>query len=169
MLNLAIVGAYSSTKSKRSLAACAIFACTEMTASGYISKASPRQIELIKKDLCGIFSSYGPIEANKETTSSMSPSTCLTGKTCLTPNPEIPLYVNRKSNHPLCIIENIPKSINKRLSEISIDEHSAPLYQKALDDSGYNHRLTFTPNLRQSSSSIRKKPPAKHHLVQSTV
>ena len=52
------------------------------------------------------------------------------------------------------------KSINKRLSKISIDEHSlnkaAPLYQKALDDSGYNHRLTFTPNLTQSSSSARK-------------
>ena len=72
----------------------------------------------------------------------------------------IPLYVNRKSNHPPRIIENIPKSINKRLSEISIDEHSfneaAPLYQKALDDSGYNHRLTFKPNLTQSSSSTRK-------------
>ena len=72
----------------------------------------------------------------------------------------IPLYVNRKSNHPPRIIENIPKSINKRLSEISIDEHSfneaAPRYQKALDDSGYNHRLTITPHLRQSSSSTRK-------------
>jgi len=37
-----------------------------------------------------------------------------------------------KSNHPPRIIENIPKSINKRLSEISIDENSfnqsAPLY-----------------------------------------
>ena len=63
----------------------------------------------------------------------------------------IPLHVNRKSNHPPCIIENIPKSINKRLSEISIDQNSfnqaALLYQKAIDDSGYNHRLTFTPSL----------------------
>ena len=33
-----------------------------------ISKATPRQTELIKKDLCGIFSDYGlriTIEANK--------------------------------------------------------------------------------------------------------
>ena len=72
----------------------------------------------------------------------------------------IALYVNRKSNHPPRIIENIPKSINKRLSEISIDEYSinqaAPLYQKPLDDSGYNHHLTFTPNLMQSLNSTRK-------------
>jgi len=48
-------------------------------------------------------------------------------------------------------------------SEISIDEHSfnkaAPLYQKALDDSGYNHCLTFTPNLSQSSNTTTRN----HH------
>ena len=72
----------------------------------------------------------------------------------------IPLYVNKKSNHPPRIVDNIPKSINKRLSEISIDERSlneaAPLYQKALDDSGYNHRLILTPNISQPSTSTRK-------------
>ena len=65
VLNLAnLLVLISSTKSKRSLAAYAILACTVMTASG-----SPRQTELIKKDLCGIFSSYGlkiTIEANKK-------------------------------------------------------------------------------------------------------
>ena len=72
----------------------------------------------------------------------------------------MPLYVNKRSNHPPRIIKNIPKSINKRPSEISIDEHSlneaAPLYQKALADSGYSQRLTFTPNVLQSSNSTRK-------------
>ena len=33
----------------------------------------------------------------------------------------IPLYVLKESNHPPSILENIPKSINKRLSEISLD------------------------------------------------
>ena len=130
-----------------------------------ISKASPWQIELIKKDLCSIFSSYGlkiTIEVNKKTINFLDVTLNLSdGKYMPYTKPgNIPLYVNRKSNHPLRIIENIPKSINKQLSEISIDEHPfnkvAPLYQKALDDSGYNHRLTFTPNLRQSSSSTRK-------------
>ena len=55
-----------------------------------------------------------------------------------------PLYVNKESNHPHSIIENILKSINRGLSEISFDMDSfnkaAPLNQKALDDSGpYSH------------------------------
>ena len=130
-----------------------------------ISKASPRQTELIKKDLCGIFSSYGlkiTIEANKKAVNFLDVTFNLSdGKYMAYTKPgNIPLYVNRKSNHPPRIIENIPKSINKRLSEISIDQNSfnqaAPLYQKALDDSGYNHRLTFTPSLTQSSNSTRR-------------
>ena len=80
---------------------------------------------------------------------------------------------HRKSNHPPCIIKTNPKSINKRLSEISIDEHSfnqgAPLDQKALDDSGYNNHLTFTPHLTQSPELHQNKPPPKHHLVQSNL
>ena len=66
----------------------------------------------------------------------------------------IPLYVNKKSNHPFRIIKNIPKSINKRLSEISIDKDcfskAAPLYQKALDGSGCNHKLAFSVPTAQS-------------------
>ena len=31
----------------------------------------------------------------------------------------VPLYINAKSNHPLTIIKDLPKMINKRLSELS--------------------------------------------------
>ena len=72
----------------------------------------------------------------------------------------IPLYVHRSSNHPLRIIENIPKSINKRLSEIWSDEDSfneaAPIYQKALNDSGYSHHLEFSPPTAQPFNSARR-------------
>ena len=72
----------------------------------------------------------------------------------------IALYVPKKSNHPPHIIENIRKSINRRLSEISFDVDSfneaSPLYQKALDDSGYNLRLTFSPPTAQTSNSTRR-------------
>ena len=50
-----------------------------------ISKASPRQTELIKKDLFSIFNNYGleiTVEANKKTVNfSMSPLTCPMGNT----------------------------------------------------------------------------------------
>lgn len=159
-----LVGAYLLHKIKEKFGSTCDFGLYRDDGLG-ISKASPRQTECIKKDLCGIFSSYGlkiTIEANKKTVNFLDVTLNLSdGKYMAYTKPgNIPLYVNRKSNHPPRIIENIPKSINKRLSEISIDEQSfneaVPLYQKALDDSGYNHRLTFKPNLAQPSSSNRK-------------
>ena len=110
-----------------------------------VTKASPRQAELIKKELCSIFAKYGlkiTIEANKKEVNFLDVTLNLANGKYLPYNKpgNIPLYVNKKSNHPPRIIENIPKSINKRLSEVSIDEDSfskaAPLHQKALDDSG---------------------------------
>ena len=72
-----------------------------------------------------------------------------------------PLYVHRKSNHPPRIIDNIPKSINNRLCEISCDEDSfnkaTPLYQKVLNDSGYTHNLQYSqPAPAQSVTSPTK-------------
>ena len=60
---------------------------------------------------------------------------------------DTPLYVNKKSNHPPCIIKRLPIMINKRLSDISCDKEeftkSAPLYQKALEESGFSHQLEY--------------------------
>ena len=119
-----------------------------------VTSATPRQVEMIKKDLCSIFSEYGlkiTIEANKKIVNFLDVTLNLSNGTYMPytkPN-NIPLYVHKKSNHPPQIIENIPKSINKRLSEISFDQNSfdiaAPLYQKALSDSGYKHHLVFSP------------------------
>jgi hypothetical protein len=54
-----------------------------------------------------------------------------------------------RSNHPPCIIKQLPESINRRLSSISSDaetfDKSTPLYQQALKASGYSHQLKFTP------------------------
>ena len=130
-----------------------------------VTKASPRQAELIKKKLCSIFAKYGlkiTIEANKKVVNFLDVTLNLASGKYLPYNKpgNIPLYVNKKSNHPPRIIENIPQSINKRLSEISIDEDSfskaAALYQKALDDSGYNHKLAFSVPTAQSPTSARR-------------
>ena len=47
------------------------------------------------------------------------------------------LYVNKKSNHPPCILRIIPNSVNKRLSELAsseeIFEDSVNDYQSVLD------------------------------------
>ena len=52
----------------------------------------------------------------------------------------IPIYINKKSNHPPTVLEQLPKSIAKRISDISSDENifsnSIPIYTKALKKSG---------------------------------
>jgi hypothetical protein len=49
------------------------------------------------------------------------------------------LYVNKNSNHPPAVIENLPAAVNRRLSTISADENifkqAIPPYQKALEES----------------------------------
>ena len=71
------------------------------------------------------------------------------------PNNE-PLYINRYSNHPPCIIRELPKMIEKRLSDLSCNqdefEKAKPEYEDALKKSGFNTCLTFS-----------KSPPKKKH------
>ena len=81
-----------------------------------ITKASPRQTEKIKKDLCNIFGKHGvkiTIEANKQIVNFLDVSLNLSDGTHMPFNKSnnIPLYINNKSNHPPRIISNIPRSI----------------------------------------------------------
>ena len=116
-----------------------------------VSKATPRQTDLIEK-LCTIFSKNGlriTIKVNKHTVNFLDVTLDLKNGTHgpFSKPGNIPLYVNCKSNHPPHIIQNVPSSINQRLSEISSDkesfEQAAALYQNALHISGYNHTLSF--------------------------
>ena len=115
---------------------------------------SPRNIELIKKDICKLFSKFNltlTIEANKKTVNYLDITLDLnTGKyrPFNKPNNK-PLYVHHQSNHPPSIIRNIPEAINRRLSNISSDKDSfeaaIPPYQEALRISGYDYQLRFHP------------------------
>ena len=54
------------------------------------------------------------------------------------------------------ILKNIPEAISKRLSEISSDQKcfdkAKPIYQEALNKSGYHHKFTYnkTPQIRRN-------------------
>ena len=47
-----------------------------------------------------------------------------------------PVYINKKSNHPPVVLKQLPKSIAKRISDISFDENifcnSIPIYSEVL-------------------------------------
>ena len=60
-----------------------------------------------------------------------------------------PLYINIKSNHPTSILQQLPKSISKRIWEISSNEYifnqSILYYENAFRRSRYNVSQKYTP------------------------
>ena len=77
-----------------------------------------------------------------------------------------PVYIHTSSNHRNNIIKELPKSINKRISEISSTEEiykdAMPLYEKALKTSGFkNTRNNYTakqpPNKFEEQKRKRKR------------
>ena len=78
----------------------------------------------------------------------------------LKPN-DSPIYVNKDSNHPPCILKNLPASVNKRLSSISSNEgvfrEAIPPYKNALRESGYNTELKFENEVNRGGQNRRKR------------
>ena len=70
-------------------------------------------------------------------------------------------YINTQSNHPPNIIKQLPKTIEKRLSEHSSNEdifnNAKPVYEKALKDAGYTTTLTYTPPVERPPRRNRKR------------
>ena len=115
---------------------------------------TPRQVEVLKKKICAIFTKNNlriRIDANKKSINFLDITLDLATGTYspyMKPN-NTPLYVHKDSNHPPSVINNIPESINKWLSNISsnqnIFEDATNIYQEALDKSGYDYNLNFNP------------------------
>ena len=60
------------------------------------------------------------------------------------------LYINSKSNHPGHIIKNLPKAINRRLSEISSNENLFNNYKK-------NTKMHCKTQVIEPNLNLRKK------------
>ena len=118
------------------------------------SSTSPRGIENIKKKICEVFKRFGlkiTIEANLKVVQYLDVELNLrdgTFKPYIKPN-DVPLYVNKNSNHPPTITKNIPESINRRLSSLSSNvemfDSVKDIYQQALNDAGYDYKLVYQP------------------------
>ena len=72
-----------------------------------------------------------------------------------------PDYINKKSNHAPVVLKQLPKSIAKRISDISSDENifcnSIPIYTKALKKCGFNDKLTYSEKAADCDTSETKK------------
>ena len=76
------------------------------------------------------------------------------------PNNQI-LYVNVGSNHPPNILQNIPASVNQRLSMISKNEevfnNSVGPYQDALEKAGHVQKLKCNPISSERNKQNRQR------------
>ena len=72
-----------------------------------------------------------------------------------------PLYINKNSNHPPCILKQLPVSIEKHLSETSSNENvfsnTAKLYNNALKESGFNYNLKYSKTPGKNAETETKK------------
>ena len=74
---------------------------------------------------------------------------------------DVPTYVHKDSNHPKAILENIPHSVNRRLSTISsnsdVFKQAIPPFQEALKRSGHNYTLHFDPPAPRGGTKNRSR------------
>ena len=81
--------------------------------------------------------------------------------------PDMPVYINRKSNHPPTIIKEIPKAIAKRISDISSSEvvfnESIPINSDAFRKSGFHDNIAFIP--KTTNTKANKKKTRKRKII----
>ena len=77
----------------------------------------------------------------------------------------MPVYIDRKSNHPPTIIKEMPKAISKRISDISSSEvafnESIPIYSDAFRKSGFHDNITSFPKTTNTKTNKRKSRKRK--------
>ena len=71
-----------------------------------------------------------------------------------------PVYINKNSNNPKTILRELPKSISKRLSDLSSNKENfqkaTAIYFEALKKSVFNEPLVFAPKRNTSDNTIKK-------------
>ena len=131
-----------------------------------VSTLSAQQTENIAKKMCEIFKKNElriTVEVNLSVVDYLDVTLDLTRdeyRPYIKPNDK-PQYVHNLSNHPQAVLRNIPRGVNDRLSRLSSSEEvftaAAPLYQEALDKSGYDFKLKFDPATATNANKGSRK------------
>ena len=135
------------------------------------SSLPPNQLDDVRKEIIAKFKQLGlkiTIETGKKEVNFLDVTMNLetdTYKPYLKDN-DVPLYVHRESNHPRQVLNNIPDSVNRRLSAISSNDEmfrtAAPKYQDALRNSGYKYQMKYNPTTYNPAKRSRTR---KRHIV----
>ena len=139
---------------------------------GVLRNLSGPEIERMRKRIIKIFKDCGlniAIKMNLKTVDFLDVRFDLVNNTYQPyrkPNNE-PIYINKRSNHPPNILKELPKAINKRISDISCNENvfnnAKITYEKALKNSGFTEGFTYIKpdNLTNINREVKKKRKRK--------
>ena len=71
------------------------------------------------------------------------------------------MNINKNSNRPPTVLQQLPKSVCKRFSETSSNEQifkePIPIYKKALKKSGFHEKLEHVREEEDKYGKVRKK------------
>jgi len=119
---------------------------------GFTTNLPPSQLERTKKSIVQLFNSNGlkiTIDMNLKQVNFLDVSMNLETDRFWPyrkPNDE-PLYINKSSNHPPSVLKELPKMIEKRVSELSCDVDEfvkcKSVYEEALARSGFHCELKY--------------------------
>ena len=138
---------------------------------GVFQNISKTEIERKKKALIKVFKVCGlsiTIQCNLRTVDFLDVTFDLENNTYKPFRKENnkPIYINKHSNHPPNILKQLPKSIEKRISETSsnqdIFDQSIKTYKDALSASGFKDELNFIPPVTNNS---RNKTNRKRKII----
>ena len=123
---------------------------------------SGHQTDRIKKDFIKIFKEDSDLsitcETNLKAVNFLDVTLNLTTRKYQSYNKpdNNPLYINILSNHPPNIIKNLPYNISKKINTLSVDETKfnkfKDLYNNALTESGFKHKIKFQK--QQNTSTV---------------
>ena len=81
---------------------------------------------------------------------------------------DLPVYIDKLSNHPKVIKNQLPSMISNRISKLSCSEtvfnQESSVYQDALKNAGYNDRLVYTKEA-DSQEKLRNKRKRTRNII----
>ena len=131
-----------------------------------IHQANGPKMDRISKDIIALFKSEGlsfTIDTSLIETNFLNVSFNLEmDKFFLYRRPNnTPLYTHSGSNHPPSIIKQLPSMTNKRISNLSCNEHefnkAKPLYESAMKSSGFNYSMEFEAPVENTRRNRNRK------------
>ena len=129
-------------------------------------RGSKREIDRLRKKIEKLFNSFGlkiTTETGMKTTDFLDVTLNLDEGTFkpFRKDEQIPVYVNKRSNHPSSITKNIPAMIEKRVSSRcsnkQIFDENKQDYESALRSSGYVQNLNYQEETQTKSNVKRKR------------